>query len=103
MIVVSAVWILLLLGGGGFALDRVLTAAVTRNFDAQLEYVLTALLATAEIGPGRRGVPEPPARRPAFSSSLIRAPISRSAAPEGAAQGGETFLIFPRAPFGTGG
>jgi hypothetical protein len=62
MIVVSTIWILLLLGGGGFALDRVLTAAVTRNFDAQLEYVLTALLATAEIGPdGEVSLNRPPA------------------------------------------
>ena len=33
------------------ALDRVLSAAITRNFDAQLEYVLTAMIAAAEIGP----------------------------------------------------
>ena len=51
MIVVSAVWIALLLGVGGYALDRVLTNAVTRNFDASLDYVLTALIASAEIGP----------------------------------------------------
>jgi signal transduction histidine kinase len=62
MIGVSALWIALLLGGGGYALDRVLTAAVTRNFDAQLEYVLTALLATAEIGPdGEVFLNRPPA------------------------------------------
>jgi signal transduction histidine kinase len=51
MIVVSAVWIVVLLGVGGYALDRVLISAITRNFDAQLDYVLTALIATAEIGP----------------------------------------------------
>ncbi|HEV2080536.1 MAG TPA: HAMP domain-containing sensor histidine kinase [Allosphingosinicella sp.] len=51
MIGVAAIWIILLLAGGGFALDRVLTSAITRNFDAQLEYVMTALIATAEIGP----------------------------------------------------
>ena len=51
MIVVSAIWIALLLGGGGYALDRVLTSAVTGNFDSGLEYVLNALLASAEIGP----------------------------------------------------
>ena len=51
MILIAAGWILLLLTGGGFALDRVLTAAVTRNFDDQLEYVLTALINTSEIGP----------------------------------------------------
>jgi signal transduction histidine kinase len=49
MIVIAAIWIVLLLGVGGFALDRVLTTAITRNFDAQLEYVLTALIASAEI------------------------------------------------------
>jgi signal transduction histidine kinase len=51
MILIAAVWIMLLLTGGGYALDRVLTQAVTRNFDDQLEYVLTALIVSAEIGP----------------------------------------------------
>jgi signal transduction histidine kinase len=51
MITVAALWIIILLGVGGFALDRVLTAAMTRNFDAQLEYVLTSLIASAEVGP----------------------------------------------------
>lgn len=51
MIVVAALWILVLLLGGGLALDRVLTTAITRNFDAQLEYVLTAMAASSEIGP----------------------------------------------------
>jgi signal transduction histidine kinase len=51
MIVVSAVWIVMLLGLGGFALDRVLTSAITSNFDAQLDYVLTAMIASSEIGP----------------------------------------------------
>ncbi|MDQ3139832.1 MAG: HAMP domain-containing histidine kinase [Pseudomonadota bacterium] len=51
MITVAALWILVLLTGGGIALDRVLTSAITRNFDAQGEYVLNALLAAAEIGP----------------------------------------------------
>lgn len=51
MLSIATVWILLLLLGGGVALDRVLTAAVTRNFDGQLEYVLTAMIASSEIGP----------------------------------------------------
>jgi signal transduction histidine kinase len=51
MIGISALWIMVLLGGGGVALDRVLTSAITSNFDAQLEYVLTALIASAEPGP----------------------------------------------------
>jgi signal transduction histidine kinase len=50
MIGVAAVWILILLGVGGYTLDRVLVSAITRNFDAGLEYVLTALIATSEIG-----------------------------------------------------
>ena len=51
MITVAALWIIVLLVGGGIALDRVLTSAMTRNFDAQLDYVLTALIASAEIDP----------------------------------------------------
>ncbi|WP_298670175.1 ATP-binding protein [uncultured Sphingomonas sp.] len=51
MILIAAAWILLLLAGGGLALDRVLVSAVTRNFDDQLEYVLQSLLVSAEIGP----------------------------------------------------
>jgi len=51
MIVVAALWIAVLLVGGGFALDRVLTTAITRNFDSQLSYALTAMVASAEIGP----------------------------------------------------
>jgi signal transduction histidine kinase len=51
MIVVAAVWISLLLVGGGFALDRVLTGAITRNFDNNLEYVLLAMVRSSEIGP----------------------------------------------------
>jgi signal transduction histidine kinase len=49
MILIAAAWIALLLVGGGFALDRVLVAAVTRNFDDQLEYVLTAMIVSGEI------------------------------------------------------
>jgi signal transduction histidine kinase len=49
MILVATIWIMVLLAGGGFALDRVLTSAVTRNFDDQLEYILHALILTANI------------------------------------------------------
>ena len=49
MIGVSALWIVVLLGAGGYALDRVLSSAITHSFDAQLEYVLTALVASAEV------------------------------------------------------
>ncbi len=51
MIGIAALWILVLLAGGGYALDRVLNTAMTRNFDAQLQYVLTAMIASAEIDP----------------------------------------------------
>ena len=51
MMLIAAAWITLLLAGGGFALDRVLSAAVTQNFDDQLEYVMTALIVSSEIGP----------------------------------------------------
>ncbi|MFL9839479.1 ATP-binding protein [Sphingomonas sp. ST-64] len=51
MILIAAAWITLLLAGGGFALDRVLTGAITRNFDTQLEYLLTSMIVSAEIDP----------------------------------------------------
>jgi signal transduction histidine kinase len=51
MIGMAALWILLLLAGGGMALDRVLTGAITRNFDSSLDYVLTAMIVQTEIGP----------------------------------------------------
>lgn len=51
MIAIAALWISVLLIGGGFALDRVLTAAITRNFDSGLEYVLIAMIRSSEIGP----------------------------------------------------
>jgi signal transduction histidine kinase len=51
MLLIAAAWILVLLVGGGIALDRSLTGLVTRNFDEQLGYLLTAMVASAEIGP----------------------------------------------------
>lgn len=51
MMVVAALWISILLLGGGVALDKVLSAAITRNFDDGMAYVLTAMIASAEIGP----------------------------------------------------
>lgn len=51
MIGIAALWISLLLIGGGMALDRVLTQAVTRSFDDGLNYVLTAMISSAELGP----------------------------------------------------
>ncbi|QYE36796.1 HAMP domain-containing histidine kinase [Polymorphobacter sp. PAMC 29334] len=52
MIGLAAAWIIPLLVIGGFALDEVLSGAIRRNFDEQLNYAATALIATAEIGPG---------------------------------------------------
>ncbi len=51
MIVVAAIWISVLLFAGGFALDRVLTSSIVRNFDAQLENVLNSMVVASEIGP----------------------------------------------------
>lgn len=51
MLVVAALWIITLLGIGGFALDRVLTSSIARNFDGQLNFALTAMIAASEIGP----------------------------------------------------
>ena len=49
MIGIAAAWIFVLLLGGGLALDRVLTNAITRNFDDGQQYVLTSMVAAAEI------------------------------------------------------
>jgi signal transduction histidine kinase len=51
MMAIAAGWILILLLAGGFALDRTLTNLVENNFDEQLDYMLTAMIASAEIGP----------------------------------------------------
>ena len=51
MIVVAGLWIGILLITGGFALDRVLTTSIVRNFDDQLVYVLKSLVYSSEIGP----------------------------------------------------
>jgi signal transduction histidine kinase len=48
---IAALWIGVLLLGGGFALDRVLRNSLVENFDNQLEYVLNAMIAASEIGP----------------------------------------------------
>jgi signal transduction histidine kinase len=46
---IAAGWIFVLLLGGGLALERTLTAQVEANFDEQLDYQLTAMIASAEI------------------------------------------------------
>ncbi|MEM8725604.1 MAG: HAMP domain-containing sensor histidine kinase [Pseudomonadota bacterium] len=49
---IAAGWIAVLLLGGGLALDRALTNQVERNFDDQLEYILTAMIGAAEVQAG---------------------------------------------------
>ena len=51
MALIAAAWISVLLVGGGLALERTLTRQVEANFDEQLEYILTAMIASAEIDP----------------------------------------------------
>lgn len=51
LIVLAAVWILALLGIGGFALDRIVTGTIVRNFDTQLGAALPAMIAAAELDP----------------------------------------------------
>lgn len=51
MMLIAAGWIAVLLLVGGLALDRALTAMITRNYDEQLGYMLTAMIGSAEIGP----------------------------------------------------
>jgi signal transduction histidine kinase len=79
MIGVAAIWIVVLLGVGGYALDRSSPPAITDNFDAQLDYVLTALIASSEIGPdGEVILNRPPADQRFLEP--IRGSTSRSAA-----------------------
>ncbi len=51
MMMIAVGWILVLLLAGGIALDRTMTALVTRSFDEQLGYMLTGMIGSAEIGP----------------------------------------------------
>ena len=51
MIGIAAAWILVLLLAGGVALDRTITSVITSNSDEQLQYIVTAMVASAEIGP----------------------------------------------------
>ncbi len=48
---IAAGWIIVLLLGGGIALERALTSQVEANFDEQLEYQLTAMITAAEVDP----------------------------------------------------
>lgn len=49
MIGIAAVWITLLLGLGGYALDRVLDETLTASFDEQLANNLNAMINSAEL------------------------------------------------------
>jgi len=62
MIVVAALWIILLLLAGGFALDRVLKGTLLHAFDEQLQLELNSMIAASEIGPdGEVRFTRPPA------------------------------------------
>ena len=62
MIGIAALWIIVLLLAGGFALDRVLTRTLEANFDSQLETILRGMIGAAEIGPdGEVRFSRPPA------------------------------------------
>jgi signal transduction histidine kinase len=51
MMLIAAGWITILLLVGGIALNRTITNLLSRQFDEQLEYQLTAMIASAEIDP----------------------------------------------------
>ena len=62
LIGVAALWIGVLLLGGGFALDRVLTGSLVASFDKQLELIINGMLGASEIGPdGEVRFSRPPA------------------------------------------
>lgn len=49
ILLLSAVWIAVLLLVGGFALDRIVTGTIIRNFDAQLSVAMPAMIGAAEL------------------------------------------------------
>jgi signal transduction histidine kinase len=49
MIALAAAWIIPLLLLGGVALDKVLVTVITRNFDSQLDFALTAMISAADL------------------------------------------------------
>jgi signal transduction histidine kinase len=51
MMLIATGWIVMLLLVGGLALDRTLSGLITRGFDDQMSYMLTAMVGSAEIGP----------------------------------------------------
>ena len=50
MMLIAAGWITILLLGGGLALDQTLTGLITHSFDDQMNYQLTAMMGSAEVG-----------------------------------------------------
>lgn len=51
MLLIAAGWILVLLVGGGIALERTLTNQVQNSFDEQLGYLLNTMIVISEVGP----------------------------------------------------
>ncbi len=49
MIALAAAWIIPLLLLGGVALDKVLVNVITRNFDSQLDFALSAMVSAADL------------------------------------------------------
>ncbi|WP_426164807.1 sensor histidine kinase [Sandarakinorhabdus sp. DWP1-3-1] len=49
MIALAAAWIIPLLGLGGYALDRAMVGTITRNFENQLDFALTAMVSAADL------------------------------------------------------
>ncbi len=49
IVLLSAIWIAVLLGVGGFALERIVVGTITRNFDSQLAVALPAMIGAAEL------------------------------------------------------
>ncbi len=71
MAFVAAAWIMLLLLGGGFTLDRVVTAALTKSFDDQLVDLMKKMLLYANYRPRRRSAARKRLRRPALPRALF--------------------------------
>ncbi len=49
MIALAGAWIVPVLGIGGYALDRALVNSVTRSFESQLDFALTAMISAGDI------------------------------------------------------
>ena len=54
LLALSAAWIALLILGGGFMLDRVVTTTLVRNFDLRLAGAIPHMIAAAEFDPEGR-------------------------------------------------